>query len=313
MVKPCARCKGSGAGKTFLDSCPECVGTGKAAIRCAQCWKWKKPTEFIGRRGVLIKRCRRCQDTYSGWDKKTPEQRAAVDSRASFPSDGPLRVSFVRESGNRKTGPIPVSMTSARTCPKSCMFYGDGCYAEQHILGMHWKRLSRGIGLTWPEFCEQVATLPAGQLWRHNEAGDLPGDDADIDARKLRELIVANLTRRGFTYTHKPLTRRNLRLMREANAAGFTINVSADSASDADRAVALGLPTTLVIPDYSTKLRTPKGAVIVTCPAALHEGVTCSTCELCYVAGRKSVVGFPAHGQRSQLIALRLRQLPLAV
>lgn len=166
--------------------------------------------------------------------------------------------------------------------------------------------------MTWGEFCDAVDELPLGQLWRHNEAGDLPGDNGFIDEELLRKLLEANAGRRGFTYTHKPLTERNLRLIRHANEAGFTVNISADSARDADAALDLGLPTTLVIPDYSTKLFTPKGRTIVTCPAAVQDTVTCESCRLCYVAGRKSAVGFPAHGDRQQLVALRLRQLHLS-
>src|SRR6187431_3010559 len=91
----------------------------------------------------------------------------------------PLRVSFSRKSGNSKTGPIPVSMTSQATCPPSCAFYGAGCYAESHWLGKHWEKVTEK-GLDWSAFCLQIAALPEGQLWRHNQAGDLPGVGEDV-------------------------------------------------------------------------------------------------------------------------------------
>lgn len=270
---------------------------------------------FFGKRGGLIKRCTACQRIYNNWNKKSPEERAAATRpRSKIKPDGPLLVSLVLESGNRKTGPIPVSMTSARTCPKSCAYYGAGCYAEQHILAIHWRRLSDGKGgLTWDEFCEAIRKLPEGQLWRHNEAGDLPGDDDEIDREALRKLVEANRGKRGFTYTHKPLTRRNAAAIRYALRNGFCVNISADSPADADAAMDAGLPAVLVLPeDVSTKgNRTPKGRPITVCPAVGREGVTCATCKLCAIPNRKSPVGFPAHGDRRSLITTKLRQLPL--
>ena len=49
----------------------------------------------------------------------------------------------------------------------------------------------------------KIAALPVNDLWRHNQAGDLPGDGELIDKPKLRQLIKANHGKRGFTYSHK--------------------------------------------------------------------------------------------------------------
>jgi len=68
-------------------------------------------------------------------------------------------------------------------------------------------------------------------LWRHNEAGDLPGEGDDIDVPKLRALVQANRGKRGFTYTHKPVldNPQNAVAIKCANQNGFTVNLSADS------------------------------------------------------------------------------------
>lgn len=316
MSEPCSDCGGSGAVVGFfLVQCEGCAGTGRARIRCSQCWKWKAPSAFLGPKGNIRKRCDICTDKYKNWDKKTLEERErATAPRSNIPDDGPLRVTLNLRSGNRKTGPIPTSITSARTCPKGCSLYGKGCYAEQHILSIHWRRVSSGRGLTWTQFCSQVSMLPPGQIWRHNEAGDLPGDDGAIDARKLRALVEANRGKLGFTYTHKPLTIKNLLLIQEAIAEGFAINISADSPEEADRAMSIGLPTTLVVPASYAHARgsvLPSGRRIVICPAVRRDDVTCETCQLCAVSSRKSAVGFPAHGDRKSLVSQRLRQLPL--
>lgn len=314
MSAPCEACLGRGhAVGSVLTPCKPCDGTGKAWVRCAQCWTKKPALAFMGKLGDFVKRCDKCQSTYKDWDKKTLEERErATSPRAGIRDDGPLRVSFVLKSGNRKTGPIPVTMSSARTCPRSCPLYNRGCYAEQHMVAMHWRRLSSGKGLTWREFCAKVESLPDGQIWRHNEAGDLPGDDEQIDVPKLRELIYANRGKRGWCYTHKSLA-KYAPLFREANALGFVINISTDSLIDADRAAEHGLPVVTVLPVNAPHRgnKTPAGRTIVVCPAITHEHITCQSCKLCAVGHRKSIVAFLAHGDRKGMISERLRQLPM--
>ena len=314
MRKPCAMCDGAGL-TGGLDECESCEGRGFVRVRCSQCWKWQAVNQFVGATGRIIQKCLTCRGIYDGWSGKTLEERAAATKpRERLRGDGALRVSFVLRSGNRKTGPIPVTMTSARTCPKSCALYGNGCYAEGHILAMHWRRLSNEhSGLTWGQFVERVRALEPGQVWRHNEAGDLPGDDGEIDAQALAELVLANGGKRGFTYTHKPLTAENVDHIRGANHCGFVVNVSADSLDAADRAVSLGLPVVVTLPagTGARGAKTPMGRTVVTCPAALHETITCESCKLCAVGSRKSIVGFPAHGDRKGQVTQRLRQLPM--
>lgn len=310
MRRECEACSGHGA----LGQCDACEGRGFTHVRCAQHWAWLPVAEFIGARGNVVGVCRGCRDKYSNWEKRSPAEReAATNPRARLSETEPLRVSFVERSGNRKTGPIPVSMTSARTCPKSCALYGAGCYAEGHIIAMHWRRVSGGTGLTWSEFCARVASLPDGQVWRHNEAGDLPGDDGAIDAHKLAQLVLANGGKRGFTYTHKPQTPENADYIRGANQCGFVVNISADSLEAADDMAELGLPVVVTLPSGAgpKSSRTPAGRTVVVCPATIHARVTCESCKLCAVGHRKSIVGFPAHGDRKAQVTRRLVQLPM--
>jgi len=314
MREPCVTCASRGI--IGAVACRACRGTGCSRIRCSQCWTWKGPECFRGKRGQIVKRCDVCRDKYSGWEKKTLEEReAATDPRQRVRGDGPLRVLFNLQSGNRKTGEIPVSMTSSRTCPPGCSFLGRGCYAEQHFVAIHWRRLSHGGGMSWSEFCEVVSTLPHGQLWRHNEAGDLPGDGDAIDAAALEELLEAASGTRGFTYTHKPLEHgENASLISSAVRRGFTVNLSADSLVVADELADAGVaPVTVVLPHDAPKKgnRTPAGRHVVVCPAQLRDDISCQTCELCYVPDRKSIVGFVAHGDRKKQITERLVQLRL--
>jgi hypothetical protein len=305
--------------------------------RCPQCWKEKSLESFVNGMGFTVKRCSECREKYKNWSKMTDAQKLAASSpRTGLVEDERLMVRLVPRSNNRKTGPIPVTMTSAGTCPQSCAFYSAGCYAEQHLTGHHWRTLSDGRDegenvMGWKGFCRAVAALPAGQLWRHNEAGDLPGRGVAIDPVRLLELVVANAGRRGFTYTHKPMImrqwsraghgftkadgaiiNRNRAAVVEANRNGFTVNLSADTIAEADALAELGPTVVTLAHDAPIKVnRTTKGRHIVVCPAEYSEKVTCASCGLCAHATRKSIVGFRAHGNHKQMVTTRLRQLPL--
>jgi hypothetical protein len=278
--------------------------------RCAQCWREKPfPRAFIGARGAPVKRCRDCQEKYRAWDKLTLDERAAL-ARKEVLGEKPVgghRVTFAPRSGNKKTGPIPVSITDTSSCPTTCAFQGAGCYAAYGMLGGHWRATARR-GLSWSEFCARVAALPPGTLWRHNEAGDLPsGKTRDaIDARALRQLVAANRGRRGFSFSHYPMDHAaNRRAVAAANADGFTINLSADSLEEADELAALRIaPVAVVLPaDVPARAtRTPAGRKVVVCPAQTS-GLTCETCQLCAVPRRKAIVGFRAHGQFRALVS----------
>jgi hypothetical protein len=282
--------------------------------RCPQCWKLKPyPSAFIGKQGLPIKQCSVCTARYSNWHKKTQEERRTVaSSNVGVPNLGVLRARLMLRSGNRKLGGIPASITSRNTCPLSCAFYDAGCYAEYHVLASHWRRVGTGErGDPWATFCEDVRALPDGQLWRHNVAGDLPGDGEQIDAAMLCGLLYANLGKRGFTFTHK-----DARLVRNRDSiiasleCGFTVNLSANNLEHADALHALEIaPVAVVLPadETRTSLLTPEGRRVTVCPAETNAMLTCAECELCAQPNRKTIVGFRAHGQSSALVTSLVR------
>lgn len=217
-----------------------------------------------------------------------------------------MNVHLSLKSSNAKTGPIPVSVSSSDTCPEACPFRKAGCYAKYGPLDWHWKRVTSGErNIGWKAFLSAIRSLPIGQLWRHNQAGDLPGKGNRLDVSKLRQLVKASTGKRGFTYTHKPLSRPIERMeVRRANASGFTVNLSANSPSHADTLVDMDVgPVVCVIPSNSGPVTyTPSGRKIVTCPAQ-REGskVTCATCQLCS-RQRSVIVGFLPHGTFSSAV-----------
>lgn len=211
-----------------------------------------------------------------------------------------MRVALTLESRNVKTGPIPVSTTTADSCPPVCPLSSGGCYAKSGPLAIYWRKVTDGrAGMSWDEFCEAIEALPEGTLWRHNQAGDLPGEGNAIDNKALTDLAISNMGRRGFTYTHKPpLEGDNALSIAFANRNGFTINLSANSLAHADELAGLALgPVVVILPaEQMTNTQTPAGRKVVVCPAVTREGVSCASCGLCARVDRPSIIGFPAHG-----------------
>lgn len=265
---------------------------------CKQCGHGYPLNAFVGKNGQLVGMCSGCRELYQpgNYGIRGSEPRRLL--RVLAPSGEP-RVTWVPKSGNKKLGGIPASIVSPEACPPSCGFYGKGCYAEFGASGHHWRNVEHR-GLLWGDFIDRVRALPAGQLWRYAVAGDLPGEGEAIDESRLGELVEANRGKRGFSFTHK---RAAYSAIRQANASGFTINLSADTLEEADAKWWSGLPVATVLPaDASGDIRTPAGRRVVICPAQLRDDVTCASCQLCSVSSRKGIVGFRAHGQMKKTV-----------
>jgi hypothetical protein len=174
-------------------------------------------------------------------------------------------------------------------------------------LALHWNAVSAGSrGTDWQTFCNTITALPDSQLWRHNQAGDLPQVNGTIDAVKLGQLVAANQGKRGFTYSHHRDS-ASLQWIKHANNWGFTVNLSANDLADADMlADADAGPVVVVLPSTQTaNTVTPSGRHVVICPATQRDNVSCATCQLCQ-RQRKTIVGFPAHGSRYRKIDIKL-------
>ena len=205
------------------------------------------------------------------------------------------------KSKNSKVGKMAVTTSTATTCPTSCPFKSNGCYADSGPLKLHWNKVTKGErGDDWSTFIDKIKDLPTGSKWRHNQAGDLPGDMEKLDDEKCIELAKANKGKRGFTYTHYDVLDnfQNAITVNIMNHLGFTVNVSANNLDHADKLCDMDIaPVATVLPiEQTTNTVTPKGRKVVVCPATYKDDVSCASCMLCEKWDRNVVVGFPAHG-----------------
>lgn len=218
-------------------------------------------------------------------------------------------------SSNAKTGPIPVSTSNKDTCPSACPLKAKGCYAAGGPSNIHWKAVTEGKrGTDWAGFIQNVKQIQRGQLWRHNQAGDLPatdGIDNFLSAEMVDQLTAANKGRKGFTYTHYPVigdkyASHNGDVIERANRHGFTINLSANNVHEADQLKALGIaPVVTLLPmDAPNVQESPAGNKVVACPAEKSDKVNCANCGLCQHANREYIIGFRAHGVSKKTVDL---------
>lgn len=213
-------------------------------------------------------------------------------------------------SVNRKTGPMPVSTSNSSTCPDACPIKLKGCYAKYGPTGMAWRNVDNGKAkgaVEWNEFTKEVKRLAKGSLWRHNQAGDLNGSNDVIDTVQLSQLVNANKGKRGFTYTHYPMTNVDNKIaVSLANVNGFTINLSGNDVKHADELKALNVaPVVVLMPRDAEKVTmTPEGNKVVICPAENSDKVTCLSCGLCQLADRDYIIGFRAHGTAAKTVEL---------
>jgi hypothetical protein len=224
-----------------------------------------------------------------------------------------VRTLFVAKSGNSKVGAIPVTYRERASCPPSCALYRKGCYGDDFHTSLAWNRADRD-GISTVALAAKIAALPDGQLWRGEVVGDIVGVGERVDATQLGMIVQANFGRRGFTYTHKR-SKQAIKWIRHANAWGYTINLSANDAADADYLADLGAGPVVCVVPVNTPIHsmTPAGRPIVVCPAQTQEDMTCATCQLCQKVDRKSIVGFRAHGTRTKIVNQRAsRVIPIA-
>ena len=221
-------------------------------------------------------------------------------------------VHLTNVSGNRKVGPIKVTTSDKESCPSECGIKAE-CYAGGGPLAIHWNKVREGErGDNWDGFVNRVKRFRKNELWRHNQAGDLPpNQDGKLDDDKCEALADAASHTDGWTYTHyDPTDAHNNAVIKGMNqVGGLVVNLSADTMEQADEYHELGIaPVTVILSEDAPNMgnKTPNGLPIVVCPAQTQEDMACNRCKLCQVQDRKSIVGFKAHGSRRKKLSAKL-------
>ena len=219
-----------------------------------------------------------------------------------------MKFHFVKKSGNIKTGFMPVTYNSRLSCPDSCIFKNNGCYADNYHTRLNWDKVTSGErGGTFKELLNNIKALKPGTIWRAGIAGDIPSNNKGVISRTyIKGITEANQGLKGYTYTHNRLDiGENISLLKTANKQGFTVNISTETEAAADNAVLNNLPAVIVV--KSTEKRrswlTKNKNKILVCPAQDEtKNVNCIDCGLCQNRPKNLIIAFLAHGNMSKLI-----------
>lgn len=237
-----------------------------------------------------------------------------------------LQYNFVEASTNKKMLGLPLVQSPRRTCWRGCPFIGQ-CYGEQWPLGSIWNMVEeRGEPLA--KVCQRIHGLPPRSRWRWGDVGDVPGCGGHISRRAIEQIVLANLGKYGWSYSHKPvlgdgaMASKNRETIRWANDNGFTINLSAEGWKKADALADLEVgPVFAVLPhnwmdkQAWKRSHTPQGREIRQCPAEISQ-VRCATCggnrgPLCARAERDFIVGVSTHGCNRNRIAAIVAEIEM--
>lgn len=207
---------------------------------------------------------------------------------------------IVAQSGNSKTGPMPVTYRTADTCPTDCPFLprslggAGGCYGTGRIFGI------AGKYATLMSESQAVAKLGRAprdaRFMRDRVVGDLVTPDGSFDRDYVQAIArvagKVGLTVFGYSHAWRLMSADDVA---ETSASGYVLNASCETESDVREAVLLGLPTVLA-GDSWTDGDMVAGRRVVTCPAQTRDDVSCSTCGLCAKPNRACTVRFLVHG-----------------
>ena len=237
----------------------------------------------------------------------------------------PLKMILLPTSSNKKTGDIIQSYSSRSTCPTSCAFRNNGCYAEGTHTKMVWDRCEDKqdkryvingehlkLGLLEGAF-NKLRSNPTRDsiLFRHNVAGDIALEGTDIiDVNRVNNIVgaieganrVVGEIIKGYTYTHCMIDLNASDIIHDAAKRGFLINASCETAEEASHAKALGINAVIasVNPKETEKELKAIGLYGAQCPAQIKEGMDCNRCQLC-AKNRKVVIIFGVHGNASKI------------
>ena len=215
--------------------------------------------------------------------------------------------SFIKKTGNAKLGAdMSSTYSTSNTCPSNCPFIKNGCYAsEGYYTSLYWRKLDNAIvGIKFNELIKKIKSLKDNSKLRLNVAGDLPGSNNKISPSYLNKYVDACKRLKAWTYTHYPISKaNNLKLLKDANKNGLTVNISTETEHQAMQSVENKLPTVIVVKSTETRksynLKDIHGntkATVVICPQQIsNKSITCSECMLCYSRPYNIVIGFLAH------------------
>lgn len=225
----------------------------------------------------------------------------------------------VSRSGNRKLGLVATTHAAQASCPTTCPFLGQGCYAERGPLGgFITKRLNEAaVGRSTLEVAiaesDAIDTMDTvvGRPLRLHTVGDCSSRESALIVSLAAERYSARGGGRVWTYTHA------WRTVKRESWGSVAVLASCETAADVEAAHARGYATSIVVPSFRSQRRYDHDGVdLLPCPEMTGATPSCADCRLCFDDARlysqKLTIGFAVHGdvvtQKRAQIALERRR-----
>lgn len=230
---------------------------------------------------------------------------------------------FVKKSGNAKTGPIPTTARTQTSCPKTCPFLNNGCYAENKpgrpsVFDMAQKFGTDDLAALETRIIKEV---PSGSLIRWEVSGDVVNPSGSPDTRYIEMTNRVAIERPDIR--HIRFTHAWRKLAPEMFA--YPVNASCETPADVKQAIEHGFNVVITVPNADDPIigQHIAGHKVIVCPeqADPKGNVTCKACGLCAKSDRvqngrtvnRAVVAFIAHGSGTKkvigAIARRTRKI----
>lgn len=207
----------------------------------------------------------------------------------------------VETTANAKLGAVSATYVAQQSCPDSCVFRGQGCFAENGFVGGNLvKPLNRGVATTMTrvEIAQQEADMIDGLSGERDLRLHVVGDSTTVEGTKLLAAAARRYSLRHarfvWSYTHSWSW-----LPRKAWGS-ISVLASCENTADITDARRRGYATALVMPERAAKHLYRDGHQnILPCPEQTR-GVPCARCRLClrddYLREAGITIAFAAHG-----------------
>jgi hypothetical protein len=211
----------------------------------------------------------------------------------------------VEVSQNAKIGLAGATYAAQASCPRTCRFLGNGCYAEEGHTSLITRRLNEEAAqqaLTDQAIAENEADLLAGMRGlldlRLHVVGDCRTREAARRVACGAERYASRVGRRVWTYTHAEDVRRD-------DWGGVSVLASCESGSGVRRALRRGFVPALVVKRAPDHLVTAGGVRFVLCPYQTKQ-LDCTRCRLCLddASLRQRGLGIALHGSKRKSLQL---------
>lgn len=196
--------------------------------------------------------------------------------------------------GDTKTASPGTYRPVGASCPATCRYLNNGCYAQSGNVAMAQRRATLGRDAALHSAAAaMVWAQRSGRIARLHVSGDL-GVEVDPDyvsglctiAREVRAVSGADVVAWG--YSHHPDGPWRMTLA----DAGIVVRLSDHAGPDG--AIVVGTR------DDARAVREETGAKVAVCPAQLSD-VTCAECRLCWTRPDLTIA-FLAHGSGARKV-----------